>query len=294
MCFGGIFPLRPMVGRQRRTKMKMLILSSLMILNAAPALALPSPGRAPADSAPRIAHSTSVFTSDTRQELFNDGRAPWSAIGRLTMPGGGQCSATLVSPSLVLTAAHCVLDESGQVTMGAYRFDVGYRRGNYDASAGVINIWPGSRDPNDTNNDWAVLQLDTRLGDRFGFIGVRNLNSQQLVANPFALYLAAYASDYQNMEVPFWQTNCGFKKVVEGQTYVMHDCSTSSGASGGGMFIWDYTQNQFFIVGVNVAEYRNGQSSSPVGVEYSDAYANLAVPSAHFFPLLNQLYHQGL
>lgn len=38
---------------------------------------------------------------------------PWSAVGRLTLDGQFVCTATLVAPTVILTAAHCVLDDDG-------------------------------------------------------------------------------------------------------------------------------------------------------------------------------------
>src|ERR1700722_6441708 len=69
-------------------------------------------GSAPSDGA----YSTSqanTYGTDHRQEVTAT-TSPWSAIGRFARPDGW-FTATLVGRDLVLTAAHCVIDESTHV-----------------------------------------------------------------------------------------------------------------------------------------------------------------------------------
>ena len=58
-----------------------------------------------------------VYGNDDRGEL-NSRSYPWSAIGRLDIPGGGHCTATLVGVDLILTNAHCVENNSGKLIKG--------------------------------------------------------------------------------------------------------------------------------------------------------------------------------
>lgn len=270
--------------------MKHLMLSSLLILSAQ-SFAIPNPGRA---AEPKqeiqteqdgLLQKAAVMPGDGRKELL-DSKYPWGTIGRLFRPNGSSCSASLIGANLVLTAAHCVVHkDSPQVMLGNYRFEVGYRRGRSLASAGVIRIWPGTKNYHDTDNDWAVLELDARLGDRFGWLGVHNLNAFGLVAlgRSYHIYQAGYDTDFQNMEVPYWQVGCTFPAAVPNREHVMHDCSTMPGSSGSAIFMWDHVKNQFYVVAVHVAGWPRK------GVPFSYENANLAVPASKFSSLVGQL-----
>ena len=58
-----------------------------------------------------------VYEDDDRGEL-NSRRYPWTAIRRLDLPNGGHCTGTLVGVDLVLTNAHCVENDSGNLRQG--------------------------------------------------------------------------------------------------------------------------------------------------------------------------------
>lgn len=247
----------------------------------------------PKSEAQELRHDINAYVGDRRQDL-NSNKAPWTAIGRLSTPRNTNCSATLIGPDLVLTAAHCILDKEGQFVQGNYQFQAGYNRGQMFASAGVVHAWWGSRQGHYTDNDWAILQLDARLGDRLGWMGVRHTDSQALYNNREVLYLAAYGSDYNSMQNPYWQRDCNFRNFTPGYDFVMHDCSSSRGSSGGAMFVWDAQRGAHYIVAVNVAERRGNSETSLRGLYYNDDNANIAIPTYKFFPTLKKLLgYQG-
>ncbi|MCV6596117.1 MAG: S1 family peptidase [Mangrovicoccus sp.] len=66
----------------------------------------------------------------------------WRAVGRLNVAGQGYCTATLIAPDQVLTAAHCLLDRrTGRaVPVERLHFLAGYRAGEYATHARVRRV----------------------------------------------------------------------------------------------------------------------------------------------------------
>ena len=109
--------------------------------------------------------------ADTRLHALQTGDASrgWEAVGRLNMQGVGFCTATLIAPDRVLTAAHCLFDRATgqQIAPGRLQFLAGWRTGRAEAIRGVsrVAIWPefdfavGAEMAN-VPRDLAVLELD--------------------------------------------------------------------------------------------------------------------------------------
>jgi len=93
----------------------------------------------------------------------------WSAVGRLNVTGQGYCTATLIAPDIVLTAAHCLFDrQTGQpVDPSRIEFLAGWRNGRAAAYRGVRQfvIHPDYRYAARTEvggmaSDLALIELD--------------------------------------------------------------------------------------------------------------------------------------
>ncbi|MCA0042825.1 trypsin-like serine peptidase [Celeribacter litoreus] len=84
-----------------------------------------------ADSLP-----TELDRADRRAELIG-----WEAIGRVDMIGTGTCTGVLISSDIVLTAAHCVLDEANRpYPAESFLFRAGLRNGKFVASSAGIAV----------------------------------------------------------------------------------------------------------------------------------------------------------
>lgn len=66
----------------------------------------------------------------------------WQSVGRLDAKGSGFCTATLIAPELVLTAAHCVYDrKSGKLfSPESLTFRAGLRNGEAAAARAISQI----------------------------------------------------------------------------------------------------------------------------------------------------------
>lgn len=281
---------------------------SLCALLASPlAQALPTAGAINSQLKNQFSDSTlvdniAVFPHDGRQEL-RDTSSPWSAIGRLEIPGGFICTASLIGPNLILTSSHCVAneDETG-VIQGNYVFKAQFRKGKYLAASGVKRIIHGGFliSNKSRKNDWAILVLQKRLGDQVGWLGLFNYDNEDLhtISDHFKLYLAGYATDFAGASKPAWQGNCSFHKNHLDGIVITHDCSTTNGASGSPMFIFNKNSEgkmQAGIVAIHSGnQFKADKEITQNGkvVTFSDDSANLAVPVSEFIATVRALRAQ--
>ncbi|CNE93369.1 serine protease [Yersinia nurmii] len=89
-------------------------LSSLLLLSLLPFSVSMTYADLP-DTASAKDQNTLFFGKDDRTEVTNGADWPWQAIGQIETASGNLCTATLISPHLVLTAGHCVLAPPGKI-----------------------------------------------------------------------------------------------------------------------------------------------------------------------------------
>lgn len=132
-----------------------MILALPMLCAATPPARPKLPGIGPHD--PRVA--------------VDAAHAPWSALARLQIPGAARCTAVLVAPRRVLTAAHCLyLRRAGHFAPpGAVHVLMGYDAGRFARHAVAVSYRlaagydPRARPPA-YGADAAVVVLDRALG----------------------------------------------------------------------------------------------------------------------------------
>lgn len=255
---------------------------------------------------------TALLSSASFANIYdNDGRttqlshkSPWAAVGLLTKPNRTYCSASMVGPDLLLTNAHCVVDDNGNFIRGDYTFKPMYHKGpiylhGKALVAKVLSFYVGSRNPNmDHGNDWALLRTNWKIGDKIGYFGVAVYEPEQLMQLTLPIYMASF--DDNRFGSMLAQT-CNFRTVCSAETncpfinsgavpIVRHTCSLATGASGAPMFLFPNQDPALTkLVAIQATELADRVHQTMVGIPYSDAYANMAVPAKNFYWKIKEL-----
>ena len=165
--------------------------------------------------------------------LVNADIYPWSSVGKLYNSIGGACTAAVIAPDTVLTAAHCLYAfRTGRFLRAeAIHFLLGYSRGDYRIHARVASfrIGPGY-DPKDEARtaaaDWAVLTLAEPLPP-----AVRPLPAvQELPAPGTPIAIGGFAQDRAYLMTA--DRHCRYVGLLSGGSVIRHDCVIEHGDSG--------------------------------------------------------------
>ncbi|MEL6640974.1 MAG: trypsin-like serine protease [Pseudomonadota bacterium] len=163
----------------------------------------------------------------------------WEAVGRLDIGRYGSfCTATLIRDRLLLTAAHCVYDESGKLRPTSdFTFRAALRNGRAEATRGIVRIVPHPAyidDGTETisqemiTNDIAVLELAQaiRLSSVQPFpISARPRRGDEVT-------IVSYGRD--RSEAPSLQKSCSILGHRGGN--LVMNCSIVKGSSGSPVF----------------------------------------------------------
>lgn len=157
-----------------------------------------------------------------------DEQAGWSAVGRLNITGQGFCTATLVAPDLVLTAAHCLMDRrTGKiVSADKVHFLAGFRIGVYAAHGRgeSIAIADGySRARKVVGSDIGVIRLQEPMPPSVVPVPLGNGMSEEL-----DITLLSYGMD--RAQLLSMEHGCRFKKRM--YSVIFTDCEGIPGVSG--------------------------------------------------------------
>lgn len=224
----------------------------------------------------------SFFGRDDRL-VMDPTQAPWSMIGLVEMEQGS-CSGTLVGPSTVLTAGHCIASIGEQDTPPVI-FRAGYQYGSAVAQAGITgyHIPAQWRSSEQEGYDFAFFYLDQPLGNTLGWMQVGPLSPNDLAgyANGTGpdIFQAGYSSDQPdaltgNLDCPFVRLGT--------QNTLVHQCDTVQGDSGSPLFIQAGTGYQ--IIGVE--SYTEGRPQEEFDI-------NVAMYSANILAELQSLTSNG-
>jgi protease YdgD len=247
--------------------MRLAALALGLVALASPAAA--QQGRSGDDQLPTVLYG---MGPDPRERVESD-RLPWLAVGKLQVATGNLhafCTAALIAPLKVLTAAHCFFNPAThqEFPLDQYHFLQGLARDSYVGAAKIVSValadgYDPAIDGKPQGSDWAVATLDRALGTPDSILEFES----RLPAAGTAVTVGGYNRDYQYVVTA--DEHCrvlGQAADGNGRKLLVHDCVAKQGTSGAPVLV--YEGGHWMIVGVEIATGRQdtrGVASIPGG-----------------------------
>lgn len=183
-----------------------------------------------------------IIGDESRKEL-PAGPTPFSPVGKIVTERAS-CTASLVGHKLVLTNAHCVLQGGRDGNGAAAIFYARDNQGGFSHKSRATVLKVGTQRPVlNPDKDWALLELETPLGNELGYFEIKITENNGPVA------LVSFASDFRASLVPTLEESCEAKFTR--LSFVAHRCDTFQGASGAPLL--RSLNGKAVIVGMNAA-----------------------------------------
>jgi len=200
--------------------------------------------------------------------------APWSAVGQVNISGyriRKMCTGTLVAPDHVITAAHCVVDPKTNSPFAGRRihFVAGVDGSDYKAHAtGKCVHIAGSLALDDARQvSEKILMPDAAiivLSEKISVPPASVITAEEIQSKP-GLVHAAYSIDRRfALSAHF---GCRLRQSTVGAHTWLNDCDTTSGSSGGPLFI--RIGGQFKLAAIMIGRLEDGHLNVALPVSMS-------------------------
>lgn len=251
-----------------------------------------------------------LFGRDDRVQVPSAVSPPYSAIGLLRWNAETLCTASLVADAIVITAAECVLDKSGDELPRDAEQQPVFFPGVTDSS--ISSLQSSTSMPSAqvtavhkqsdywvrwTDNTYVLLALDSPLGASAGTLELPALGELDAQMEKTPVQMASYRIDDQAAASLTYQScTCRFPLAFGGVEYLLHhDCDATSSGSPGAPLLVNYSSTETYILGVH--SNRVGGGGSALGdttyETYNDAVANRGVLATFIQQHLSYLTTQG-
>lgn len=210
--------------------------------------------------------SREVVGQDNRVQVSNTTKYPYTTIGYLQMENKKgevwSCSAALIGPKTVLTAAHCLYNHQepggwrdkfvfwpavngeSNVPYGGFDYDTAY------VFQAFITDYDGTYD-GVWQYDVGLLTFKEPIGDSLGWLGYTTGET----TGDFQGNLVGYHDDKPAFTM--WRSTCNVIAENVSQVDFVHDCDFASGANGAPIYYYDEKTKDRIVVGVNIGPSGN-------------------------------------
>jgi protease YdgD len=229
---------------------------------------------------PNVAWSDEIGGSpanSSRNELVEANVYPWTAVAKLNNGAGGSCTAIQISPTLALTAAHCLFYRTVGKFLPAESFHLvfgyqknGFRRHSRVTAYHVSNKYEPSEPYKTLAHDWALLSIspaDREYGTTLG------------AGRPAALSLDTdlMSGGYSHL-MPYAMTADQHCKIIGRSTdrrFLFDTCSAPAGYSGAPLLAADPGGKNIRLVGLRVANQTLLNTTAAVAISLESIWPEI-------------------
>jgi V8-like Glu-specific endopeptidase len=222
-----------------------------------------------------------VYGTDNRKEVKTVS-FPWTALGRVDV-SKSHCTAALVGPCQILTAAHCLISRDTQLP---YSYPKTFRTFGSDTQSNIIHIYFGTpqSDTSMRENDWAIAVLDRPLGKQIGTFEVRYQRSTDQTVGP--LIIAGYNSDLYGGNRLTVDSNAYWHRITDKNLIVL-EADTFLGASGAPIWRFD-DQGKPVIYGIHTRSVMDADPETRKTIqkhvpEFNENISAVGISTAQFW-----------